>query len=88
MKINIFFILFSTWEIPQYRLPQSVVDFELNLVRDLGVQFEYGRSLSTKDLTVANLVNEADAVFLAIGLPQSKVSIIVHTYLYNKMYCL
>ncbi|KAF7266557.1 hypothetical protein GWI33_020065 [Rhynchophorus ferrugineus] len=63
----------STWEIPQYRLPQTVVDFEINLVRDLGVQFEYGRSLSTKDLTVANLVNEADAVFIAIGLPQSKI---------------
>ncbi|XP_030758990.1 dihydropyrimidine dehydrogenase [NADP(+)] isoform X2 [Sitophilus oryzae] len=63
----------STWEIPQYRLPQTVVDFEVNLIRDLGIKVEHQRSLSSKDLTINNLVNECEAVFVAIGLPQSKV---------------
>lgn len=66
-------VLFSsTWEIPQYRLPQHVVDFEANLVRDLGVQVEFERSLSTADITVKRLVDEFDAAFIAIGLPTPK----------------
>jgi dihydropyrimidine dehydrogenase (NADP+) len=42
----------SSSEIPQYRLPIDVVDFEIQLVKDLGVNFETGRALSMKDLTV------------------------------------
>lgn len=65
---------FSSAEIPQYRLPFDVVDFEINLVKDLGVKFEMGRSLSTKDVTVQKLLdNGTGAVFLGIGLPQAKV---------------
>lgn len=64
---------FSTWEIPQYRLPQHIIDFEANLVRDLGVHIEFNRSLSTRDLTAEKLINDFDAVFLAIGLPVPKV---------------
>ncbi|ERL86067.1 dihydropyrimidine dehydrogenase [NADP(+)] [Dendroctonus ponderosae] len=64
----------STWEIPQYRLPQHVVDFEANLVGDLGVQVEFERSLSTADITVQRLVQEFDAAFIAIGLPTPKVN--------------
>lgn len=61
----------SSFEIPQFRLPIDVVDFEINLVLDLGVQFETGRSLSSTDLTVNGLIaNGADAIFLGIGLPQ------------------
>ena len=42
----------SSSEIPQYRLPVDVVNFEIQLVKDLGVKIETNRSLSTKDLTV------------------------------------
>ncbi|XP_050301908.1 dihydropyrimidine dehydrogenase [NADP(+)] [Anthonomus grandis grandis] len=63
----------SSWEIPQYRLPQHVVDFEVNLVRDLGVKTVFGRKLSVGDLTVEQLVEEFDAVFVAIGLPSPKI---------------
>lgn len=51
-----------------------MVDFEANLVRDLGVKIQFERSLSTKDLSVKDLVDEWDAVFIAIGLPNPKVS--------------
>lgn len=42
----------SITEIPEYRLPINVVDFEISLVKDLGVKIETNRSLSIKDLTV------------------------------------
>lgn len=64
----------STWEIPQYRLPIDVVNFEINLVKDLGVKFETGRSLSTKDLTVEGLLKDSKAIFIGIGLPQPKIN--------------
>jgi NAD(P)-binding Rossmann-like domain len=47
----------SSSEIPQYRLPIDVVDFEIQLVKDLGVKFETGRALSMKDLTVQVEIN-------------------------------
>uniref|UniRef100_V5GTH2 Dihydropyrimidine dehydrogenase [NADP(+)] n=1 Tax=Anoplophora glabripennis TaxID=217634 RepID=V5GTH2_ANOGL len=64
----------STTEIPQYRLPISMVNFEIGLVKDLGVKIETGRSLSTKDLTVKSLLNDAKAIFIGIGLPQPKIN--------------
>lgn len=42
----------SSSEIPQYRLPVHVVNFEIQLVQDLGVKIETNRQLSTKDITV------------------------------------
>lgn len=64
-------MLNSSYEIPQYRLPMDVVDFEINLVKDLGVKFETGRSLSTSDITLNGLIKDGtDAIFLGIGLPQ------------------
>uniref|UniRef100_A0A182XLU9 Dihydropyrimidine dehydrogenase [NADP(+)] n=1 Tax=Anopheles quadriannulatus TaxID=34691 RepID=A0A182XLU9_ANOQN len=64
----------SSAEIPQYRLPVEVVNFEVDLVKDLGVRFELNRALSAQDLTVRGLLDGGvDAVFLGIGLPQPKV---------------
>ncbi|KAK3092130.1 hypothetical protein FSP39_025414, partial [Pinctada imbricata] len=63
----------SSSEIPQYRLPYSVVDFEVELMKDLGVKIEHGRALSSKDLTVNKLKEQGyEAVFLGIGLPDPK----------------
>ncbi|XP_062584181.1 dihydropyrimidine dehydrogenase [NADP(+)]-like [Saccostrea cucullata] len=63
----------SSSEIPQYRLPYSVVDFEVQLAKDLGVKIEKGRSLSTSDITVQKLKSEGfEAVFLGIGMPDPK----------------
>ncbi|XP_068140700.1 dihydropyrimidine dehydrogenase [NADP(+)]-like [Drosophila tropicalis] len=60
----------SALEIPQYRLPIDVVNFEVNLVRQLGVQFKYGIKLGSEDLSVQKLLMEGfDAVYLGIGLP-------------------
>ncbi|XP_017094650.2 dihydropyrimidine dehydrogenase [NADP(+)] [Drosophila bipectinata] len=65
----------SASEIPQYRLPIAAVDFEISLVKDLGVRIETGRSLSTKDLTIQGLLSKGyDAVFVGIGLPEPKLN--------------
>jgi dihydropyrimidine dehydrogenase (NADP+) len=48
MKIS----LYSSWEIPQYRLPYDVIDFEVELMKDLGVKIERGRSLGLQDITL------------------------------------
>ncbi|XP_033737186.1 dihydropyrimidine dehydrogenase [NADP(+)]-like isoform X1 [Pecten maximus] len=63
----------SSSEIPQYRLPYSVVNFEVQLMKDLGVKVVQGKALSTKDLTLEGLKGQGyEAVFLGIGLPDSK----------------
>ncbi|XP_052776555.1 dihydropyrimidine dehydrogenase [NADP(+)]-like isoform X2 [Mya arenaria] len=64
----------SSSEIPQYRLPYSVVDFEVQLMKDLGVKVETGRALSTKDLTLNKLRDDGyKAVFIGIGHPNPNI---------------
>jgi NADPH-dependent glutamate synthase beta subunit-like oxidoreductase len=47
-----------------------VVDFEVRLMKDLGVQVQYGKKLG-RDLTVQSLRKDGyDAVYLGIGLPE------------------
>ncbi|XP_046440788.1 dihydropyrimidine dehydrogenase [NADP(+)]-like isoform X2 [Daphnia pulex] len=63
----------SSSEIPQYRLPYEVVDFEIELMKDLGVKIERGRSLSLADITLQGLKDQGyQGVFIGIGLPQAK----------------
>ncbi|XP_013169290.1 PREDICTED: dihydropyrimidine dehydrogenase [NADP(+)] [Papilio xuthus] len=61
----------SSSEIPQYRLPYDVVQYEVRLVKDLGVKFVTGRKLASDDITVDGLLQSGHAaVFLGIGLPE------------------
>lgn len=55
-------------------MPISVVDFEIQLVKDLGVKIETGRALSQKDLTLGKILQDTKAVFIGIGLPQPKLN--------------
>lgn len=61
----------SSSEIPQYRLPYSTIQFELQLMLDLGVKVEYEKELG-KDFTLDSLKEKSAAVFLGIGLPAPK----------------
>jgi len=62
----------SSSEIPQYRLPVDVVNFEIDLMKDLGVNVQNNKALG-KDFTLESLKSDGfDAVFLGIGLPQPK----------------
>jgi dihydropyrimidine dehydrogenase (NADP+) len=61
----------SSSEIPQFRLPYNVVDFEINLMKDLGVKVVTGKPLGLNNgLTVKQLEKDGyESVFLGIGLP-------------------
>uniref|UniRef100_A0A8C5B8I0 Dihydropyrimidine dehydrogenase [NADP(+)] n=1 Tax=Gadus morhua TaxID=8049 RepID=A0A8C5B8I0_GADMO len=57
----------SMSEIPQFRLPSEVVQFEIGLMKDLGV-----KGLGVDGLTLQSLKNKGfKAVFVGIGLPQA-----------------
>uniref|UniRef100_A0A8D0T781 Dihydropyrimidine dehydrogenase [NADP(+)] n=1 Tax=Sus scrofa TaxID=9823 RepID=A0A8D0T781_PIG len=63
----------STSEIPQFRLPYDVVNFEIELMKDLGVKIICGKSLSENEITLNTLKEEGyKAAFIGIGLPEPK----------------
>ncbi|TSK34839.1 Dihydropyrimidine dehydrogenase [NADP(+)] [Bagarius yarrelli] len=68
----------SSSEIPQFRLPYEVVQFELDLMKDLGVkalfsnQIVCGKGLGQDGMTLQSLKDQGyKAVFIGIGLPQA-----------------
>nr|XP_008958791.2 dihydropyrimidine dehydrogenase [NADP(+)] isoform X2 [Pan paniscus] len=61
----------STSEIPQFRLPCDVVNFEIELMKDLGVKIICGKSLSVNEMTLSTLKEKGyKAAFIGIGLPE------------------
>jgi len=63
----------NTSELPAYRLPYDVINFEIDLMKDLGVKIEHGRSLHTEDLTLEKMRNDGfAAAFIGIGNPEPK----------------
>uniref|UniRef100_A0A8C3G5S1 Dihydropyrimidine dehydrogenase [NADP(+)] n=1 Tax=Cyclopterus lumpus TaxID=8103 RepID=A0A8C3G5S1_CYCLU len=62
----------STSEIPQFRLPYEVVQFEIDLMKDLGVKVVCEKGLGVEGMTLTSLKEEGfKAVFIGIGLPQA-----------------
>lgn len=56
--------------IPPYRLPRDVLDREIELIRSLGVDIKLGVRVG-KDITVEELRQRFQAVFIAAGLHES-----------------
>ncbi|MCK5828000.1 FAD-dependent oxidoreductase [Candidatus Bipolaricaulota bacterium] len=52
--------------IPEYRLPQTVIDKELDVLRRMGITFRNGVRIGT-DISCTQLENDFDAVFLGLG---------------------
>ena len=52
------------------RLPDRVVDFDIELIKELGVKFEFGKEIKFED--IPKLKSEYDAVFVGVGLWDSK----------------
>ncbi|KAM9720041.1 dihydropyrimidine dehydrogenase [NADP(+)] isoform 2-T2 [Menidia menidia] len=62
----------STSEIPQFRLPYEVVQFEISLMKDLGVKVVCEKALGVDGMTLKSLKEDGyKAVFIGIGLPQA-----------------
>ncbi len=57
--------------IPEYRLPRELLDREIQGILDLGVDVHLGSRLGT-DVTLAELRDHHDGVFLAIGATQAR----------------
>jgi len=63
----------NTSELPSYRLPYDVINFEIDLMKDLGVKIEHGRALHTDDITLEKMRNDGfAAAFIGIGNPEPK----------------
>ncbi|MBN3296653.1 DPYD dehydrogenase, partial [Amia calva] len=61
----------STSEIPQFRLPYNVVQFEIELMKDLGIKVVCEKKLSSDGMTLNSLKeNGYEVVFIGIGLPE------------------
>jgi homotetrameric NADPH-dependent glutamate synthase len=58
------------WGIPRYRLPVKVMDYEIELIRRKGVTFVYNCRVG-KDITIQQLHEEYEAVFIGIGMQKS-----------------
>lgn len=52
--------------IPDYRLPRSVLQREVDIVRSVGVDIQYGVEIG-KDLKFSEIRKNYDAVFIAVG---------------------
>src|SRR3972149_7350166 len=52
--------------IPQYRLPEAVLGAEIQRILDLGVELKLNTTIG-RDVSVQQLREKHDAVFLAIG---------------------
>jgi len=57
------------WGIPGYRLPESVLDAEIQKILDLGVELKCGVKVG-KDISVDELQQSYDAVYVALGAQQ------------------
>ncbi len=58
--------------IPSYRLPHEDLDAEIEAITDLGVDIQCNTALGC-DITMEQLEEDYDAVFLAIGAQQSRM---------------
>jgi NADH-quinone oxidoreductase subunit F len=54
------------YALPEYRLPKRVLDKEIELIERLGVTFEFNVNVG-EELTLNEVAQQYDAVFLAIG---------------------
>jgi len=57
--------------IPDHRLSPELLNHEINLIRDLGVQFESGKAIDRKEHLNDLLRNGFDAIFLSTGKDES-----------------
>ena len=57
--------------IPEYRLPNAIVDYEIKRITDLGVKIKVNTEVG-KDVSFDDLKSKYDAVIVAIGYSESK----------------
>lgn len=63
---------YLTYGIPEYRLPESIVDYEVQRIVNLGAKIHYNQVIG-KDLSIDDLKKDHDAVIVAVGLAKAKM---------------
>lgn len=58
--------------IPEYRLPDHIVDHEIERIKGLGVKFHAGKNVG-KDISIADLKKDHAAVVIAVGYSYGKM---------------
>lgn len=59
------------YAIPRYRLPDDIVDKEIQRILDLGVEVKYDTIIG-KDITIGDLIADYKAVYVAVGAQKGK----------------
>lgn len=63
-----------TYGIAPFRLPQNIVDSEINIIKNLGVEFQLNTHVG-KDISFQDIKNQGfEVVLLAMGRPKGKIS--------------
>lgn len=62
---------YLTYGIPEHRLPNKVVDNEINKIKQIGVEFKTGIEVG-KDISLNELEKEYNAVLVSTGLPYGR----------------
>jgi glutamate synthase (NADPH) small chain len=55
-----------TYGIPEFRLPKSIVQFEINYLKEMGVRFELNHVIGNI-ITIEELLQHFNAVFIGVG---------------------
>ncbi|OGJ88368.1 MAG: hypothetical protein A2268_05670 [Candidatus Raymondbacteria bacterium RifOxyA12_full_50_37] len=63
------------YAIPLFRLPEQVLNDEIEMIESMGVKFVYGKALG-KEIKLEELKKEYDAIYLAIGAQKGQTSMI------------
>lgn len=63
---------YLTYGIPEYRLPNDIVEYEIKRIVNLGANIHYNTTVG-EDIMMADLKANNDAVVIAVGASESKV---------------
>lgn len=63
---------YLTYGIPEYRLPQNIVDYEIKRITDLGANLHLNTAIG-RDITMDQLKADYDSVILAVGASEAKM---------------
>jgi glutamate synthase (NADPH/NADH) small chain len=55
-----------TYGIPEFRLPKTIVQFEINFLKELGVRFELNHVIGAI-MTIDEMLGEFDAIYIGVG---------------------
>ena len=58
---------------PRYRLPQTAIDKDVDYIASLGVRFRFDTTVG-EDVPFEDLLKEHDAVYIGVGLQQSRTA--------------